>query len=583
MPFSSRSPLAALSSGFRGRFLDHAALTAQLRAWASAFPTFVRLESIGTSPEGRELWMLTIGAEPERVRPAVWVDGNMHAGELAGSSVALAIAEDAIRLHLRDAGEASVLPPHLARIVQNSLVHVLPRMSPDGAEAVLKTGRYVRSVPRDRRTEQQKTRWIGGDVNGDGQALWMRRESPLGDFSAHPEAPGLLVPRTVDDVGPFYELYPEGHIEHFDGDRIPAPGFLSDSDVDLNRNFPFHWRPEPQQAGAGNFPGSEPETRAVIERALGMPNLFVWLNLHTFGGCHIRPPGDVPDAKMPPLDLAIYRQLGRWADELTGYPMVSGFEEFLYEPDKPLYGSLSEWAYEHRGALAWVTELWDLFARLGVPRPKKFVDVYTSLERTHLVALHRWDAEQNRGRIFRPWEPFDHPQLGHVEVGGLDRRVGLYNPSLEVLPEVCEKMSAFFFRAASLLPEVVLARVETQPLGTGAGGGTQLTVEVHNRGYLPTHGLDKAKNMPWNEPLHAQLSLDGVTLDEPGRAHLAVGHLGGWGRGHGAWGQAIFYASTPGNDAQRTLRWTLRGRGSVTLRLGSPRVGWTERRVVIEG
>jgi hypothetical protein len=144
-------------------------------------------------------------------------------------------------------------------------------------------------------------------------------------------------------------------------------------------------------------------------------------------------------------------------------------------------------------------------------------------------------------------------------------------------------MSAFFFRAAALVPEVALARVETQPLGTGVGGGTQLTVEVHNRGYLPTYGLDKAKNMPWNEPLHAQLSLDGVTLDEPGRAHVAVGHLGGWGRGHGAWGQAIFYASTPGNDAQRTLRWTLRGRGSVTLRLGSPRVGWTERRVVIEG
>ena len=29
--------------------------------------------------------------------------------------------------------------------------YVLPRMSPDGAEAVMATGRYVRSIPRDER------------------------------------------------------------------------------------------------------------------------------------------------------------------------------------------------------------------------------------------------------------------------------------------------------------------------------------------------------------------------------------------------------------------------------------------------
>ena len=36
---------------------------------------------------------LVITHEPERIRPAAWVDGNLHAAELAGSSCALAIAE----------------------------------------------------------------------------------------------------------------------------------------------------------------------------------------------------------------------------------------------------------------------------------------------------------------------------------------------------------------------------------------------------------------------------------------------------------------------------------------------------------
>src|SRR5829696_7314525 len=86
--------------GFRTTYLDHAALTAQLEAWRSEHPDLVRLTSLAKTPEGRDLWLLTIGIEPDRVRPTAWVDGNMHASELAGSSVALAIAEDVLRAHV---------------------------------------------------------------------------------------------------------------------------------------------------------------------------------------------------------------------------------------------------------------------------------------------------------------------------------------------------------------------------------------------------------------------------------------------------------------------------------------------------
>ena len=79
---------------------------------------------------------------------------------------------------------------------------------------------------------------------------------------------------------------------------------------------------------------------------------MVWLNLHTFGGVVIRPFGDQPDSKMDRGDFGVYEQVQAWMTEHTGYPTVSGYHEFLYEPDKPVRGDLKDFAYRQRGALA---------------------------------------------------------------------------------------------------------------------------------------------------------------------------------------------------------------------------------------
>src|SRR5262249_28915520 len=156
-------------------------------------------------------------------------DGNMHAAELAGSSVALAIAEDVIRLHLD--GNVRELVAPVAERLKHVLFYVLPRMSPDGAEQILKTGRYNRSVPRDERVDRSTPRWIMGDVDGDGRALAMRVKDTGGDYVEAPDKPGLMTQREIGDPGPFYRLYPEGTIEHWDGRTIPAPFFLSDNPI----------------------------------------------------------------------------------------------------------------------------------------------------------------------------------------------------------------------------------------------------------------------------------------------------------------------------------------------------------------
>ena len=389
--------------------------------------------------------------------------------------------------------------------LRNVRFYVLPRMSPDGAEAVLANGRYVRSVPRDERPARAHAYWRCDDVDGDGLALTMRVRDPGGELVESPEFPGLLLPRTIDDPPPYYKVYPEGVIENFDGSNVPTPHFLSDNQTDLNRNFPYSWAPDSKQEGAGAFPLSEIESRAVVEFAIAHPEIFLWLNLHTFGGVFIRPLGDKPDSKMNPEDLALYRQLGAWAEELTGYPMVSGCEEFLYEPDTPLHGDLTDYAYHQRGAVAYVVELWDLFKQVGFERKKRFVDNYTQLTRADMLQIAVWDRDKN-GESRRP-------AVARVRASATGRRRSRRHRSARRDVESAARGDAEDLHDASRRTTCARRRsrrrwrwMRSRPRALSPEL-TRVTVTVANHGYLPTYVLASARALTHNEPLWADVAL----------------------------------------------------------------------------
>jgi len=196
---------------FRQTYLDHAEIETQLSAWATRNPEIAHLGVIGKSAAGRNISMLTIGRHPDQARPAVWIDGNMHASEVCGSSVAMAIAEDILAIH-QGANEAGgkPLPEHMAQAIRETLFYVVPRISPDGAEEVLKRGRYVRSSPADDRVQRGHAHWVADDIDGDGIAGFMRQMDPDGELvelrgdDGQPLVPAVMVARMPEDPGPYY-------------------------------------------------------------------------------------------------------------------------------------------------------------------------------------------------------------------------------------------------------------------------------------------------------------------------------------------------------------------------------------------
>ena len=74
------------------RYLRYEQLTQTLHALAEEHPNLCRVGSAGRSGEGREIWLAELTnarTGPASEKPAFWVDGNTHAGEVTGSMAAL--------------------------------------------------------------------------------------------------------------------------------------------------------------------------------------------------------------------------------------------------------------------------------------------------------------------------------------------------------------------------------------------------------------------------------------------------------------------------------------------------------------
>jgi murein tripeptide amidase MpaA len=495
-------------------------LTRILHAYAKEYPHLVQIQSIGKSYEGRDIWLLTVtnratGVDNEK--PALWVDGNIHASEVSASTACLYL----IHRLVQEYGSH----PAITRCMDTRVFYICPRVNPDGAEwALADKPKIIRSSTRPYPYEEDP---IGGlvqeDIDGDGRMLMMRIPDPNGAWKKHPEEPRLMVRREPDEVGSeYYRLLPEGR---FDEPFDPAILTLQPKKegLDLNRNFPAHWRQEYEQPGAGPYPTSEPEVRAIVDFIVKHPNITGGITFHTWGGVLLRPYSHQSDETFPAEDLWTYQKIGAKGTEITGYPNISVFHDFKYHPKEYISGVFDDWLYDHLGIFAWTVEIWSPQRQAGIS-DYKFIDWYREHPVEDDLKLLRWSDEVLGGKGYVDWYTFDHPQLGQVELGGWDVMYAWRNPP----PPFLEKEVALFpdWLVWHLLisPKLELYEAKATPLGEGL---YQVRLVVQNSGWLPTYITKKALEKKVVRGVVAEIELpEGATL-RTGKPREELGQLEG--------------------------------------------------------
>ncbi len=464
-------------------FYRHAELSELLLGYAEARPNLAAVSSIGKSHEGRDIWLIALtnsatGAAADK--PAFWADGNIHAGELTASTAVLYYLHHLLSAYGSDA--------QITHLLDTRAVYLCPRLNPDGAELALSdTPRHIRSSTRPYPFDED---FVDGltveDVDGDGRILTMRIPDPHGSYKMHPSEPRLMVAREPGEFGgAYFRLIPEGTLKQFDGVRIVANPDLEG--LDLNRNFPANWRQEFEQWGAGPYPASEPEVRAMVDFIVNHPNIGAAISFHTHSGVILRPMGTHGDDDMTPEDLWAYKRFSDIGAKLTGYPAISIFHEFKYHPKEIITGT-QDWLYEHLGALWWVVEIWSPNKEAGIT-DYKWIEWYRDHPVEDDLKLLQWSDEQCGGQAYVDWQPFDHPQLGAVEIGGWDKMNYWRNPPPHLREREAARFPAWMTQIALSLPRLELLLAEAQPLGNQVW---RVRFAVANSGWLPAYVSKRA-------------------------------------------------------------------------------------------
>lgn len=476
------------------RYLRFDELTGWLHQLAADHPELVTVESLGRSHEGRDLWLATVtdtSTGPHHEKPGHWVDANIHSVELTAG-----VAATYLLHHLVSGFQAG--EPTVVRALQTRTFYVVPRVNPDGVEAALSDRpRYLRSSMRPW-PWRDGHRWPGlhpEDIDGDGRILSMRVPDPNGAWTPHPDEPRVMIPVPLDGTAgdvPRYRMFSEGTIVDHDGFTVPLP--RSPEGLDMNRNYPAGWGSKVR--GSGDHPLSEPEIDALVRAITARPNVCGFNAFHTMGGVLLRPSSTRPDADLPPFDLWAWKQLGDRGTELTGYPVHSVYEDFTWDRSDLMSGASDDWAYEHRGIFGWTTEFWDAIHRATGERASTdiwFVGPTVEQE----LAVVRWADEHAPASAYVPWHPFEHPQLGPVELGGGDDLHLWVNPPSHLLRDEVAPHAAFAVVQALAAPHVDVVQLTAEPLGHGHW---RVRAGIANTGWLPTnvtaHGLREQLVLP---------------------------------------------------------------------------------------
>ncbi len=458
------------------RYYTNEGLLGIYRELERAHPSLVKLESIGKSFEGRDIWVLTVTNHKNRYhgdKPGFWIDGNIHANEIQCSEIALYTAWYLAENYGQNR--------FITGLMDDKVFYIAPTINPDGRHNYMHEPNTVNSprsgtIPLDDDGDGEAAEDGFDDLNNDGHITQMRRRCEFGEYREDPDDPRRLVRVRPGERGEFELLGWEGIDRDGDGrineDRI---GYY-----DPNRDWGWNWQPDYVQRGAYHYPFALPENKAVRDFILSRPNIAGAQSYHNTGGMILRGPGAAEDERlMRPVDRRVYDAIGELGDRLLpGYRYL-----VLYRDLYTVYGGQIDWFHFNRGIYTFTNELMTSYLY--------FYEQYETRDDSQRAQFD-FDRYLLFEDAFVPWEKYDHPQFGEIEIGGFKKNFGRIHPGF-MFEQDAHRNMAFTLHHAYHTPQLDIHEFTVNDLGAGL---SEVITVISNSRLIPTHsGIDVENNI----------------------------------------------------------------------------------------
>ncbi|WP_194776352.1 M14 family metallopeptidase [Pararhodonellum marinum] len=453
------------------RYYTYAGVTDIVQKIAKAHPDLARVESIGKSYEGRDIWLLTISdfktGNPDQ-KPAMYIDGNIHSNEIQGTEFSLYTA-----WYLTEMFQDN---DFIKELLADKTFYIAPTINPDARDNFIKepnTPHSPRSgmIVLDNDGDGEAGEDGFDDLNGDGHITFMIRKSPTGRYIKDPLDPRKLIQVEPEQKGEYEMLGYEGIDRDGDG-KVNEDGI---GYYDPNRDWGWKWQPDYVQRGAYKYPFSLPENRAVMEFVMKHPNIAGAQSYHNYGGMILRGPGAEEDLDTYNReDIQIYDAIAKKGEE-----MIPGYRYLVvYKDLYSVFGGELDWFYGGRGIYTYTNELM-----------VSYLYFHKNAGRGNQDEELKVDQYLTFGDAFVNWEEYEHPQFGTIEIGGFKKNFGRAHPGF-LLEQDAHRNMAFTIYHAFHTPKLSITDVREKNLG---GGLKEITATISNDRLMPTHSSQDRK------------------------------------------------------------------------------------------
>lgn len=456
------------------RYHDYAQITQFGKDLVKAYPNLVKMESIGKSFEGRDIWLLTVSdfkTDKTENKPGFYIDGGIHANELQGVEISMYTA-----WYLAESFHSVKF---INTLLKEKVFYIALTISPDARENFIhkeNTANSSRSGmrPFDNDGDGLVNEDKYNDLDGDGNIVMMRRKSKTGRYKIDPKYPSRMYQVRGDEMGDYELLGYEGL--DADGDGLVNEDQLGT--YDPNRDWGWNWQPDYVQRGALFYPGTLPETRAVKDFIVSHPNIAGAQSYHNYGGMFLRGPGAAEDDPLfSRQDIEVYDNIGK-----LGEKMIPGYNYFVLHKDLyTVYGGEIDFLSLTRGIFTFSNELMTSY---------KLFNQKNAGSRWDNDEFNEFDKYLLFGDGYVEWKPFTHPQFGEIEIGGAKKNYIRNHPGF-MLQEDAHRNMAFTLYHAYQTPKLEILDIKTEKL---SGGLTSVTATIMNTRIIPTHSSIDVKN-----------------------------------------------------------------------------------------